>query len=220
MTSLDLDDLARPPKNGTTWLRKVVRLLGPLAPYWISEQQLTRARRVNELRRQLGESAPQLDLSPGSCRILFAVEDTRLLDLMEPAVIFPVKWISCESDGTNQHTPEHDHRLPAGLQLVAKRVKALLATTSRQGKRASNFYLSFPEPNREWPDISKFSEKEDDCESAFGALLIGLMSALYGQQTFPKQWISVAWEYGPKKVTRLDDKLKACLLYTSPRPRD
>lgn len=214
---LDLRGLLSCPKvHDVNWMKEVLGLLGSMANYWLTDQILSEMRTINRHARQVGANRGVLQDAPGCCHVL-AVASPAITPSVGAAVILPLQW---------REMPAHESTLPPGLKCIADRVKAELSKAllpvgmarrpdSELYAKASQIercMIGFPESGA-WPDLQSFGALEQDFESAFGTLAVGLIGRINNLRLRQDIWISLAWDGKPKGVGGLGEKAVAAKRY-------
>ncbi|MCO6454202.1 MAG: hypothetical protein J5I93_02700 [Pirellulaceae bacterium] len=164
--------------SGPVAWRELMADLGRLAPYCLSDRVL-RAVASLEQAPELAETPP-LDRDSGSCWALCVTQDGRTADVMRPGVVLPLRWT---------RRLEVDGRLPADLLRVAN-----LARSAVRGidGRAADFHLGWP-GEKDWPDLSSWTDEVLRADSAFPALAAGLVAAVHDRPSESSVWATGQW---------------------------
>lgn len=167
--------------QGAIAWRDLVADLGHLAPYCLAERVL---QITAELENDPGLAAmPTLDRQSGNCWALCVTADHRVHDVMRPGFVLPVRW---------SRRATTDPRLPADLRRVADDVRRAVGTAD---SRVADFRLGWPD-ELHWPDLGDWSGDVLSADSAFPALLAGLIAAVNQQPSQPDVWATGQWRDG------------------------
>jgi hypothetical protein len=177
--------------------------LGGLAPWWLEEPVLERARALSDpailsLLGNPGAPRPPLRPARGACWVVCRASCER--GWVRPALILPFRW---------EFQQQHSIHLPVQFRELADLAKTQVRDSKPLSSLRPESWGLQPDPRLGLARTPLADDVFETVASGWAAVTAGLIAALQGLDPVPQVWASAAWDRrtGLARVDGLPEKL-------------